>query len=51
MLLDEIKYISGSDDLGPFTPLQPFFSNINNRHLYPPNVDVISTLMSIKHTR
>ena len=36
MLLDEIKYITGSADLGPFTPLQPLLSNIENRHLYPP---------------
>jgi serine/threonine protein kinase len=50
MVLDEIKYITSSDDLGSFTPLQPFLSNIDNRHLYPSIEDIISTLKTIKHT-
>jgi len=48
MILDEIKYITGSDDLGPFTPLQPLLSNIDNRDLYPPIEHIISTLISLQ---
>jgi len=50
MILDEIMYITGSDDLGPFAPLQPFLSNIDNRELYPSIEHIISTLTSLKHT-
>jgi len=49
MMLDDLTYIMGSDDLGPFTPLQPLLSNIDNRDLYPPIEQIISTLISIKH--
>jgi len=50
MLLDEIKYITGSDDLGPFTLLQSLLSNIDNRDLYPSIEHIISILISLKHT-
>lgn len=50
MLLDEIKYITDSDDLGPFTPLQPFFTNIDNYDLYPSIEHIISELIKLKHT-
>jgi serine/threonine protein kinase len=49
MVLDEIKYITGSEDLGPFTPLQSLLSNIDNRDLYPSIEDIISKLISLKH--
>jgi serine/threonine protein kinase len=48
MILDEIKYITGSDDLGPFTPLHPLLSNIDNRDLYPTIEDIISELIKLK---
>jgi len=48
MILDEINYITGSNDLGPFTPLQPLLSNIDNRDLYPPIEDIISKLISLQ---
>lgn len=50
MILDEIKYITRSDDLGPFEPLQSLLSNIDNRELYPSIEHIISTLESLKHT-
>jgi serine/threonine protein kinase len=50
MVLDEIKYITGSDDLGPFTPLESLLSNIDNRDLYPSIEYIISILLSLKHT-
>ena len=50
MVLDEIRYITDSDDLGPFTPLQSFLSTIDNRDLYPSIEYIISTLISLKQT-
>ena len=48
MLLDTIKYITESDDLGPFRPLQPLLVNIDNRDLYPSIEDIISNLISLQ---
>ena len=50
MVLDEIRYITGYEDLGPFTPLYPLLSNIDNRDLYPSIEYIISILINLKHT-
>ena len=50
MVLDEIRYITGYEDLGPFTPLYPLLSNIDNRDLYPSIEHIISVLINLKHT-
>lgn len=47
MLLDTITYITDSDDLGPFTPLQPILSNLDNSDLYPSIEHIISELITL----